>query len=119
PGLNPLQYCRLEDSFYENVAANLRRKYALLNGLVNHECMRIDTKGCHAERGEESHEAKSESRISNLVTNPKTQLPNRQFTTSFDPDYVARKQRRIHKLIRYKNTDNIGYQCPSTANGAP
>jgi CRISPR-associated endoribonuclease Cas6 len=29
-GLNPLQYCRLEDNFYEKVVENLRRKYALL-----------------------------------------------------------------------------------------
>jgi len=31
-GLNPLQYCRIEDNFYEKVAENLRRKYALLTG---------------------------------------------------------------------------------------
>jgi CRISPR-associated endoribonuclease Cas6 len=30
--LNPLQYCRLEDNFYEKVAENLRRKYMLLTG---------------------------------------------------------------------------------------
>lgn len=31
-GLNPLQYCRLEDNFYEKVVENLRRKYTLLTG---------------------------------------------------------------------------------------
>jgi CRISPR-associated endoribonuclease Cas6 len=31
-GLHPLQYCRLEDNFYDKVVENLRRKYTLLTG---------------------------------------------------------------------------------------
>jgi CRISPR-associated endoribonuclease Cas6 len=31
-GLNPLQYCRLEDNFYEKVVENLHHKYTLLTG---------------------------------------------------------------------------------------
>ena len=31
-GLHPLQYCRLEDNFYDKVVENLHRKYTLLTG---------------------------------------------------------------------------------------
>ena len=31
-GLHPLQYCRLEDNFYDKVVENLRHKYTLLTG---------------------------------------------------------------------------------------
>jgi CRISPR-associated endoribonuclease Cas6 len=86
PGLNPLQYCRLENGFYEKVAENLKRKYALLA---------LD---------------QSEPN-SSLVTR------HSSITMSFDPDYLARKQGRIHKLIRYKNTDIFGYLAPFRVKG--
>ena len=35
-GLHPLQYCRLEDNFYDKVVENLRRKYTLLTGYDAH-----------------------------------------------------------------------------------
>jgi CRISPR-associated endoribonuclease Cas6 len=38
-GRHPLQYCRLEDGFYEKVVANLCRKYRLLTG---HDAGQLD-----------------------------------------------------------------------------
>lgn len=69
-GLNPLQYCRLEDNFYEKVAENLRRKYALLTG--------------------------EDASQLNLAL-------------AFDAAYIAKRQGRIHKIIRYKDTKIFTY----------
>lgn len=77
-GLNPLQYCRLEDGFYDKVMENLRRKYTLLTG----------------------HDAGQLS-----------------LTMAFDPDYMARRDGRIHKTIRYKDTRIFGYLAPFTVQG--
>jgi CRISPR-associated endoribonuclease Cas6 len=77
-GLHPLQYCRLEDGFYDKVVENLRRKYTLLTG----------------------HDAGHLS-----------------LSMAFDPDYMASRDGRIHKTIRYKDTRIFGYLAPFTVRG--
>lgn len=77
-GLNPLQYCRLEDNFYQKVEENLRRKYMLLTG---GNASRLD------------------------------------LTLAFDPAYIAKRDGRIHKIIRYKDTKIFGYLAPFTVQG--
>ena len=109
PGLHPLQYCRLEDGFYEKVAENLRRKHALLTAFSP----------CPAERGEGEGEGPSSNPISQQSTTASPARTNHQLMMTFDPDYVARKQGRIHKLIRYKDTDIFGYLAPFKVEGSP
>jgi CRISPR-associated endoribonuclease Cas6 len=77
-GLNPLQYCRMEDNFYEKVAENLRHKYALLTGQDDGQM--------------------------NLAM-------------AFDPTYIAKRQSRIHKIVRYKDTKIFAYLAPFTVQG--
>jgi CRISPR-associated endoribonuclease Cas6 len=77
-GLNPLQYCRIEDNFYDKLVENLRRKYALLTG-------------------------RDASRMNLVMT--------------FDPAYMAKRQGRIHKIVRYKDTKIFAYLAPFTVQG--
>jgi CRISPR-associated endoribonuclease Cas6 len=139
PGLNRLQYCRLEDGFYEKIADNLRRKQALLNGILDREYTRMDTNvggrsGVPAATGNNGHnhrdaenterkdrhsELVEESPISAPITPTLHNSNTPSFSMFFDPLVIASKQGRIHKLITYKDTKIFCYQCPFTAEGAP
>lgn len=56
-GLNPLQYCRLEDNFYTKVVDNLRRKFMLVRGIdAKHFNLRMAfDAGYIAKHGERIH----------------------------------------------------------------
>ena len=87
-GLNSLQYCRLDNGFYEKVIENLKRKHALVNSL--NPSVEIG----HA-------------RDNDL-----------QLSLEFDPSYIDRRGGKIHKLVQYKNTKIFAYLAPFIATGS-